>query len=217
MKQPLPLILISSPEDFTDEYVLIETMFKRGLQRLHVRKPRKDLRGMERWLFGLDCDVRSQVVVHGFPELADAFGLAGLHGKESVHSFSAHSFPELKQAGDRQYAFLSPIYDSFSKIGYRAAFTEAELRIGLAELSSSKPRLAVYALGGIDAERLAAVNAMGFSGAAILGAVWNAADPIGAWDALRDLSYVVRGLEAPIYPEIESWREVMQERREGSL
>jgi thiamine-phosphate pyrophosphorylase len=218
MTEPFPLILISSPEDFADEHILIESMFKRGLQTFHLRKPRKDTRGMERWLFELDPELRSHVVVHGFPELVEAFGLAGFHGRDSEHSFSAHSFVELVLAHKCQYAFLSPIFDSFSKIGHTSQFSELELRRELAKLALLAPKsIAVFALGGVYEGNLATIVSMGFSGAAVLGSIWNTADPLGSWNSLRDQSYWVRELEPVQYPEVESWRTILQERREGHL
>jgi len=221
-EQPFPLILITSPEDFADEVVLVETMFRRGLQRLHLRKPRHDARSLQRWLLGLSPEFRAQVVLHGHPELVQDFGLAGIHGIlpeymrcEGTHSASVHSFSELSTIADGyNYLFLSPIFDSYSKTGYSAAFSADEIQSELAAWNTIFPaKTACYALGGVDAECLPRLVKWGFAGAAVLGAVWNSMDPLRAWDELYQTSFVVHGLPAPEHNPIESWREIQAQRR----
>jgi thiamine-phosphate pyrophosphorylase len=216
MSLPFPVILITSPEDFADEHVLIEAMFCRGLERLHLRKPGKDERAMEKWLFELDPEVREKVVVHGHASLVEAFGLAGSHGTPSSHSISLHSIPELwSQTERREYAFLSPIFDSLSKTGYSAGFLPGELRMGILAWRERLPRLVqnLYAVGGVDAENLASIVDLDFDGAAVLGAVWNASDPLAAWDSIQVARHQVVDLHAPTLPPIESWRERLLKRR----
>ncbi len=41
--------------------------------------------------------------------------------------------------------------------------------------------LPIYALGGVDKDNLEDLEQMGFSGAALLGGIWNYADPLQAW------------------------------------
>ena len=72
-----------------------------------------------------------------------------------------------------QYVFLSPIFDSISKVGYAAAFPEEQLR------QAAKERLIdrqVVALGGVTATNIAALRAWHFGGAAFLGDVWSRMD-----------------------------------------
>ena len=83
-------------------------------------------------------------------------------------SRSCHSIEEIKSvAKDYDYVFLSPIFDSISKPGYRAAFTREELTAVRDILSQN-----VYALGGITFDRLAEVEQLGFAGAAMMGGFW---------------------------------------------
>ena len=44
------------------------------------------------------------------------------------------------------------------------------------------------ALGGIEADKLAAVREAGFAGAAVLGAVWQSPDPVAAFRQLQALA-----------------------------
>ncbi len=211
------IVLITSPEDFADEHVLLEAMFQRGLERLHVRKPRKDLRSMEKWILELEPDFRSRLVVHGYAELVQAFGLAGFHGTHG-NSASFHSFAEILESSQPyDYGFLSPIFDSYSKIGYKAAFSEEQLRNQLRDYKSRllPHTMRLLGLGGVDEERLSLLKDWGFDGAAILGAVWNAADPLAAWVKIVQEAYRLNGLSVPQFPAVESWRDVLQPRRGG--
>ena len=195
---PLPLLLLSSPLDFAGEHEMVEAMFAAGLACFHLRKPGATAGELERWLLALDSQWRSRVVVHGAPEVAESCGLAGCHmpldwyrsgilqrGEHAAvpaWSVSLHSFAELDEcpAGISK-AFLSPIFDSISKQGYQSAFTATELRSGLAlQKAKHGESPQVFALGGVESDNLELVALYGFAGAAVLGSVWHAPDPLGA-------------------------------------
>ena len=197
-----PIKLVSSPEDFAGEHEMIASMFSAGLSCLHLRKPGHSYASLERWLLALEERWRHLVIVHGHPDLALELELAGCHmplewlrqdhRKQGSHagisrwSVSLHSLEELRSCpGDIGEAFLSPIFDSLSKPGYLSSFSAQELRSGLLlEHARRQEGPAVYALGGIEAHNLAVVAEWGFNGAAVLGAVWNAPDPVGALEEL---------------------------------
>ena len=71
------------------------------------------------------------------------------------------------------YVFLSPIFDSISNQGYGKAFTSEELQNAKNQGLIGER---TYALGGVELSRLPALRALGFGGAAVLGALWNAPD-----------------------------------------
>lgn len=197
-----PIKLVSSPEDFAGEHEMIASMFSAGLPCLHLRKPGHSYASLERWLLALDAQWRPLVIVHGHPDLAVEMELAGAHmplewlrqghHEKGSHaaiarwSVSLHSLEELRScpAGIGE-AFLSPIFDSLSKPGYLSAFGAQELREGLLlDHARRQNGPAVFALGGIEAQNLAMVAEWGFAGAAVLGGVWNAPDPVGALEEL---------------------------------
>jgi thiamine-phosphate pyrophosphorylase len=84
------------------------------------------------------------------------------------------------------FILLSPIFDSVSKPGYRAAFDHADLKHFL-----SRTNHTVIALGGVVAQRAAAAASLGFKGIAALGAVWQTASPE---KAARQLSVACRAI-----------------------
>ncbi len=83
--------------------------------------------------------------------------------------------------------FFSPVFPSISKPGHTPAGDLDRER--LQRLLTGTPRFAeVIALGGIDDTRIPECKALGFDGVAVLGAVWQAADPVAAFNHLRDIA-----------------------------
>lgn len=186
------IIVITRPEFFEGETGLVNMLFEQGMERLHLRKPRATKRELAEWIEGIDPPFRQCIVIHDHHELARDYALGGIHlnsrnpevplwaeqEKARRHftlSRSCHSIAEVQQYfGSLDYMFLSPIYDSISKEGYGAAFSRQQLRDAYAAgLLGDK----VYALGGISADKLPELTAMGFSGAAVLGDLWLSQDP----------------------------------------
>ena len=95
-------------------------------------------------------------------------------------STSFHTLEDLGVCrGDVDYCFLSPIYNSTSKgPGYAAAFPDTE-QLAAALAGARYP---VIALGGVTPDRFGELADLGFAGAALLGAVWQAADPLAAFE-----------------------------------
>lgn len=90
--------------------------------------------------------------------------------------------------GEMDYCLLSPIYPSISKPGYGGGYSGSAAafpdRQQLADALAGA-RYPVLALGGVTPDRFAELAAMGFAGAVLLGSIWQAPDPLAAWDAAR--------------------------------
>lgn len=185
-------IVITRPDFFEGETALVGRLFEHGMARLHLRKPRASRQELAEWIEAISPLFRHRIVLHDHHSLAHDYALGGIHlnsrnpevplwaeRERSERPFtlsrSCHSLAEVQQHGRTlDYMFLSPIYDSISKEGYGAAFSRRELEEARAAgLLSDK----VYALGGISAERLPELTAMGFQGAAVLGDLWLSPDP----------------------------------------
>jgi len=158
------IALISSPENFPGEHEILEEMFELGLQRLYARKPQMPAHQLEQWIMKFDRKRQSNVLP--WPG-------------------SAHSFEELKKNEEAEICFLSPIFDSISKTGYKAGFSKQELREGIAawKIFQKKENRSqkLFALGGIKTGNLAEIAELGFNGAAVLGAVWRSPNPVNTW------------------------------------
>lgn len=84
-------------------------------------------------------------------------------------TYSAHRFGEVQQlAFNTDYVFLSPIFDSISKVDYHSAFNDYEILSAFLKDSDRK----IIALGGIDNSRIEICEKLGFEGYAMLGDIW---------------------------------------------
>lgn len=196
------LVVITAPTALPDEPRLLAELLAAGLQRLHLRKPGWTASQVEALLLALPPQFYARVVLHAYPHLVRQYRLGGLHLPASQRaaarqrprllpgqtlSTSFHSLAELARTRRRyDYVFLSPIFDSISKAGYASSF---ELPIVQAFLQKSAARRTRWpqavALGGIDRQTITLAQQAGFAGAAVLGTIWQSADPVAAFRALR--------------------------------
>lgn len=168
-----------------------------GLPRLHLRRHDWGEARMRDWIEAIPKKHRARVVVHGHPALAQEYGLAGFHlqaGKtkpkhlpaDVAVSRSCHDYDELCQGPKNSvYATLGPVFPSVSKRGYGPRRTVEEYVAILDCWREENEGHPVVALGGVTPENIGEVRRMGFSGAAVVGAVWESDDPVAAFRALR--------------------------------
>ena len=173
-------ITITSPEFLSGEAIFIDKLFLQGLDLLHIRKPDAPLEAYKRLLLQIPKQWYSRIVLHEHFALAEEFGLHGIHLNRrcsqvpnSFHrsiSCSCHSLEEVKKQKDtKDYVFLSPIFDSISKVGYHAAFSPTSLKQAAIENVIDEK---VIALGGITANNILFVKEWHFGGVAFLGDIW---------------------------------------------
>ena len=172
-------IAITLPSFIADEGKLINRLFEEGYWRVHIRKPDATAAQHRRLIEQIDPRWHQSLSLHDHHEVALEYG-CGIHLNarhpeppsccSATLSASCHSFAEVvKMKRVCQYVFLSPIFDSISKQGYRSAFSEEEIR-DAAKSGIIDER--VIALGGISFSKLQLVSDYGFGGAAMLGEVW---------------------------------------------
>lgn len=127
-------IIITSPEFLSGEAIFIDKLFSQGLDLLHLRKPEASLEAYKQLLFQIPEQWHSRIVLHEHFELAEEYKLHGIHlnrrcsvAPKAYHgsiSCSCHTIEEvITQKDSKDYVFLSPIFDSISKVGYHAAFS----------------------------------------------------------------------------------------------
>ncbi len=174
-------IIITLPNFFDGEAEAITALFEGGLELLHLRKPEAGEEDVKQLLERIPAKYHTRIVLHGHFRLTESYNVKGIHlnrrnsglpqGYKGQISCSCHSLEEVRRRKETcDYVFLSPIFDSISKAGYASAFTPEELmKARKAGIIDEK----VIALGGINAERLPQVKAMGFGGAAMLGDAWS--------------------------------------------
>ena len=177
------LVIISEPGFFSGEAEALRRLLD-GLEcRVHLRKPGSAEEDMRRLVESLPEELRPRLTLQDHLQLAPEYGVGGVHPTSrfpeippcwrGLVSRSCHSLDEVAACQDADYLFLSPIFDSISKSGYRSAFTDAQLR------SASEIDGHVYALGGVRPENFPLLKEYGFGGAALLGHVWRDCSPEG--------------------------------------
>lgn len=197
----IQLILISPPDEVADEIDTLRVMFEAGLEHYHLRKPDWDDDQLRSYLDQLPQWTHRHIVVHKSPAIAKTYGLAGVH--LNVHddsslpsslpvSYSAHTLDEAAGVMDyAAYVFISPVFDSISKPGYKARIRMDEIKVWMDSHPEHRDKL--VALGGIYEENLPQCKAAGFNYAAVLGAVWFAREGSGRvekWQQLNALAAV---------------------------
>lgn len=174
------LIIITKENFFDEEANIINHLFEAGLETLHLRKPFSVEEEVKLLLSEINPDYHSRIVLHDHFSLLSSFNLKGVHlnrrnpetsQKKTISiSTSCHTLEEVVIAQKKcNYLFLSPIFDSISKSGYRQGFTSKQL---LEAKENGVINHKVMALGGITPETVSAVTAFGFGGIAVLGWLW---------------------------------------------
>jgi thiamine-phosphate pyrophosphorylase len=187
----LKIIVISSPDQKPNEVPEVLQMFKNGLEIFHVRKPSFSKKQMIEYIENFPSQYRNKMVLHSYHSLAKKYKLRGIylsrkHRERGVlYRFQLYFFKKfnpsilisrsfskisdlLHHVSGFDYVFLNPIFDSISSNNLSGGFNPKTLQI-----SNKETKFKVIAMGGITPENLEQVKEMGFSGAALLGAVWN--------------------------------------------
>ena len=173
-------IVITLPDFFDGEAEQIVQLLHSSIDLIHIRKPKSTVQELERLIQEIPSEYYSRLVLHDHPELAVKYHLHGIHlnsrhpfppeGWQGSVSRSCHSLEEVKEWKEKcDYISLSPIFDSISKKGYHAAFSNEALKKAKTDgLIDSK----VMALGGVTFNKIDDVLRMGFGGGMILGDAW---------------------------------------------
>lgn len=169
-------IVITPEIQVKDEIETCNLLLNSNLERLHVRKPLASNDSMKDYIGALDQAHLNKVSLHSHHHLVDEFALGGKHFKSmeivntnGLVSKSFHCFEHIEtEQAPLAYGFLSPVYDSISKVGYKSNLDKQHLKTQLNGFS----QFPLYALGGIDCSKIDELKALGFDGAALLGTVW---------------------------------------------
>jgi thiamine-phosphate pyrophosphorylase len=197
------LAVITYPGLVPGEVDYLEGLLEAGVGRLHLRKPGGSVEGL---LERLAPRWASKLVVHGNAELARRHGVTQVHGAAGVGggngragaggsvnggangialSTSVHSWDELRRLPEGlEYAFISPLFDSISKRGYRA--TEDLLTIPPGPWPC-RP----VGMGGVSADTIGLMLVRGWTAAAVLGWIWE--EPGMAVSRFEQLKKIVDG------------------------
>jgi len=180
----MQLIVISNSESVPQEAQIINQLFEAGMGCFHLRKPGSSAEEVQDLLAQIDPENHSKIALHQHHFLADKNSIKRLHFTEQARgSAKPEALQHLKEQGFTlstsvhqaemiseqlyfDYVFLSPVFNSISKAGYKG-FANPSFTM---QKTVSKPK--VIALGGIDADNIHQLKNMNFDGAAVLGAIW---------------------------------------------
>lgn len=168
------LIAITREVVEIDESCRICNLIDAGFDYVHIRKPALQKNEMQQFIESIPARYYNRLKLHDHFDLADKYDLAGIHlnsrnrtaptGFQKHVSKSCHAIEELRDIDRFEYVFLSPIFDSISKQGYKARFSKNEL-----ENSSNLISEKVMALGGVADKHIPYLQKIGFGGCALLG------------------------------------------------
>lgn len=176
----MKIIAITTPKVVDEDVCIITHLLNMGIYTIHLRKPDSNIDECRKLLTRLTAEQRSRIIIHNFPELFFEFSLKGIHINKSVTTLpdryngfktrSCHSFDEItRYKGEYDYLFLSPIFDSISKIGYKSAFSKEELQKASSEgIIDNK----VIALGGVTYNKIPYLKGLNFGGVAMIGELY---------------------------------------------
>ena len=172
-------------------YLEIETVIEAGVKAIQLREKdlsTRELLDMAHWLRDLTNEYGSKFLINDRVDIALAVKADGVHlGQNSMPASAAkkisggrlligvstHSIEEAVQAEKEGADFitLGPIYETPSKLKYGQP-------IGIATLKEAKSRvsLPVFAIGGIDTDRVTEVMNAGADGIALISAILTAED-----------------------------------------
>ncbi|MCP4550493.1 MAG: hypothetical protein GY834_00305 [Bacteroidetes bacterium] len=190
------LLIISPPENIPSEIRMVKSLLEQGLQQFHIRKPGFSDFDMIKYITSIPKSYYKFLVLHSHYYLAKEFGLKGIQmGMNSVaeakgyknsfnyFGYSAHSFDEIvTNKHNYTHFFLSPVFNSISKKGYKSTFNLPEISRFLQE----NQELKIIALGGINNNNCRQCIDLGFSGIALLGAIWHEDDALNTYSIINE-------------------------------
>jgi thiamine-phosphate pyrophosphorylase len=187
----MELIVVTLPDYFDGEAELINQLFTQGLRLLHIRKPVDHAVQFRALMKGIHPEYYPRISIHQHHELAAEFAIHRLHFKEQQRrelSFSAmegllsagftlsssvHDLAEISHLEGFDYVFFGPVFNSISKNGYHGVLADNFV------LPAHKAQ--VFAIGGVQEDKMEQIQKMNFDGAAVLGSLWqNELPPVAA-------------------------------------
>ncbi len=195
------IIIISNPTSIADEHSIIHQLFDEGLEIFHLRKKDYSENEVRKFIEKIPEKHFNRIVLHNNFHLAKEYNLRGIHvpadykmevSKGSL-SISYHSMDEIEKFDKKfDYGFVSPLFDSISKVGYKSKFDLKEVREflqtykPLSPLGRAGEGPLIIALGGIDEDKIDIIKELGFSGIALMGAIWQSENPIEKFKRIKE-------------------------------
>lgn len=174
----------SSPQEEGDS--IAEFLTANAVDFFHIRKKNTQDSYVRELLNHIGPEFYSRLVLHSHQTLWPEFKTGGLHLNSAVDSLKISSFSkesdnlfftkgihalnELDKMPFKgwSYCFISPVFDSISKKGYKAAVDLDDNK-----LKSTNAEHKMIALGGVTPDNFKKLYDLKFAGAALLGYLWS--------------------------------------------
>ncbi|MFY7671409.1 thiamine phosphate synthase [Tenacibaculum sp. MEBiC06402] len=190
------LIVITSEQELENEAILLNQLFSKGLEVLHLRKPSFNIEQYRVLLKDINAKFYNRIMIHENHELCTEFNLRGIHLQEQPRidlgdnlknytdsykkkgfkvSSSFHDPKVLNRCEiDFEYHLLSPVFSSISKIGYEGKGFDVN------HISKT-----VIGMGGVNAATIPEVLKLGYEGIGVLGGVWNSENIVESFKEIK--------------------------------
>ncbi|WP_410881069.1 thiamine phosphate synthase [Myroides sp. DW712] len=207
------MVVITPEYNHPKELSLANEMLARGLPLLHIRKPYWTFEQLEHWVEKISYQHQDRLVIHiptpvinnclkvfkQYSRLINSIKAQYAHlstencslvnnymSELPYLSTSVHNSTESKQLSTRhRRAFLSPVFTSISKRGYHPTIDWTSIL-----QAWEFPWIQTVALGGITPEYIPIIQAQGFDDFAVLGAIWQAQEPLKIFDLCHNQDHL---------------------------
>lgn len=177
----MKLVIMTKSTFFVEEDKILASLFDEGMDNLHLFKPGSSPIYSERLLTLLPKEYYKAITVHEHYYLNNEYRLGGIHldmpteippkGFKGLLGRTCSDLGMLRQMKkESNYVFLKNIFDCIEfpeeKSNFNILQLEEAAKAGLIDKK-------VYALGGMNLERIRIAKDLGFGGVVICGDVWN--------------------------------------------
>ncbi len=193
------MVVVISPEvDINHEIDILNQLFEAGLGCYHIRKPEKTYDEHVEYIYQIDATFHNRIVVHLFHELVNEFHLKGIHFQEQkrretieinpevyfksleIHgktiSSSFHETDDILNCEFKfDYNFLSPVFSSISKLGYKGRGFDV-----------NHINKTIIGMGGVTSKNIGAFKKLGYKGVGVLGGIWNNEEPVQTFKKIKN-------------------------------
>lgn len=191
-------ILYTSPAEIKNEIDVITQLLDAGVDYLYIRKPELDDFSLVDFVekiserYWKQCISTSLIITKEFDlggyhftreilqknELYNDKVLSWLHENNKISSVSAHNIDELKKYGGKfKHVIVSPLFPSISKGNHSYDWDYNDVRLTINDVRLKSQILnfnsQIFAVGGINTDKIETVKNLNFHGVGLLGAIWN--------------------------------------------
>lgn len=208
------LIVLTSEQEIKNEAILLNQLFKNGLEILHLRKPNFDIEGYRNLLKEINPKYYQNIMIHEHHELCIEFSLKGIHLQEQprinlgsklqeyVNSFqnkakSKESTANNQESKAKSHTVSSSFHDPDVLDNCTIDFDYHLLSPVFSSISKkgyegkgfdvNTINKKIIGMGGVNTTSIPKVFALGYSGIGVLGGVWNTENPIESFKKIKEL------------------------------